>query len=306
MHAAGMIKDISRRKAAPDKLWDFLKMQNFSEDQQIANNQLLQAEKMASIGLIAAGVAHEINRPIGYINSNLCTLEKYLQKVFAILDVQGSAEGTLAPEARETLLAMRQEIGLDFLREDIGLLMLQSREGITRVNEIVQNLAELSIAGEQSEWHWADLHAGIDHALAIAAGELKFRCEVRKAYGRLPKIECLQAQLTRVFANLLRNAGQAIESRGTVTIRSGMAAQDRVWVEIEDNGEGIAPATLKRIFDPYFTTKPLGKGAGLGLSLAYGIVRKHHGKIEVTSRVGRGSTFRVTLPVRHARANPAA
>ena len=266
-------------------------------------NQLLQSEKMASIGQLAAGVAHEINNPIGYVYSNLGTLEKYLRDVFSVLAAYESAETSLAPEALGALRELKQKADLEFLREDIGSLMSESKEGITRVKQIVQDLKDFSHVGAQDEWQWADLHQGIDSTLNIVNNEIKYKAQVVKHYGELPEVECLPSQLNQVFLNLLVNAGHAIEERGTITIRSGMADENEVWVEIADTGKGIAPEHLNRIFEPFFTTKPVGKGTGLGLSLSYGIVQKHGGRIEVESAVGKGTTFRIRLPVRHAHAN---
>ncbi len=265
--------------------------------------QLLQAEKMSSIGQLAAGVAHEINNPIGYIHSNLGTLEKYLREMFSVLAAYEAVEGSLPPEALGALRALKEKTDLEFLREDIDSLVSESREGITRVKQIVQDLKDFSHVGTQDEWRWADLHQGIDSTLNIVNNELKYKAQIVKDYGELPEIECLPSQLNQVFLNLLINAGHAIEERGSITIRSRMADENEVWIEIADTGKGITPENLNRIFEPFFTTKPVGKGTGLGLSLSYGIVQKHHGRIEVESAVGKGATFRVRLPVRHAEAN---
>ena len=266
-------------------------------------NQLLQAEKMASIGQLAAGVAHEINNPIGYVHSNLGTLEKYLREVFLVLAAYEAAEAALAPEALGALRALKQKADLAFLREDIGSLMSESKDGITRVKKIVQDLKDFSHVGAQDEWQWANLHQGIESTLNIVNNEIKYKAQVIKKYGELPEIECLPSQLNQVFLNLLVNAGHAIEERGTITIRSGMADENEAWIEIADTGKGIAPEHLNRIFDPFFTTKPVGKGTGLGLSLSYGIVQKHGGRIEVESALGKGTTFRIRLPVRHVDTN---
>ncbi len=266
-------------------------------------SQLLQAAKMASIGQLAAGVAHEINNPIGYVHSNLGTLEKYLRDVFSVLAAYESAEASLPPEALHELRALKQKADLEFLREDIGSLMIESKEGITRVQRIVHDLKDFSHVGAEDNWQWADLHHGIDSTLNIVNNELKYKAQVVKDYGELPEIECLPSQLNQVFLNLLVNAGHSIEECGTITIRSGMTDENEVWIEITDTGTGIAPEHLDRIFDPFFTTKPVGKGTGLGLSLSYGIVQKHDGQIEVESTVGKGTTFRLRLPVRRAGAN---
>ena len=270
-----------------------------NESLRSAQDQLLQSERLASIGQLAAGVAHEINNPIGYVFSNFGTLEAYLERLFEMLQAYEDAEATLADSSVATKLAtLRARVELDFLKEDIPMLMRESKEGLSRVRKIVQDLKEFSRVDTHQEWVWASLHQGIDSTLNIVANEIKYRADVRREYGELPDIECLPSELNQVFLNLLVNAAQAIgPGRGLIVVRSGDAG-DEVWVEVEDDGSGIAPEHLARVFDPFFTTKPVGRGTGLGLSLSYGIVQKHHGRIDVRSEPGRGSCFRVTLPVR--------
>ena len=272
------------------------------EDAQI---QLLQSEKMASIGQLAAGVAHEINNPIGYVYSNLGTLDRYLKNLLSVLDAYEMAEGEVSGNAPAlaAVHAVKRKVDLSFLREDLQELMSESRDGITRVKQIVQNLKDFSRADVVDEWQWADLHRGLDSTLNIVANEIKYKAEVVKEYGQLPDIECLASQLNQVFMNLLVNAAHAIEEKGVITLRSGQEL-DQVWVEIADTGNGIPPENLNRIFDPFFTTKPAGKGTGLGLSLSYSIVQKHHGHIDVSSEVGKGTTFRVWLPIRQPESAP--
>lgn len=261
-------------------------------------NQLLQAERMASIGQLAAGVAHEINNPIGYVYSNLGTLEKYVQDVFSMLEEYEQAEGAIVDDATQTQLQMaRMKLDITFLKEDLRALMSESREGITRVKNIVQDLKDFSHVDAADEWYAADLHRGLDSTLNIVNNEIKYKAEVVKEYGDIGVVECLPSQLNQVFMNLLVNAAHAIEERGTITVRTGKQA-DEVWVEIADTGKGIADDDRKRIFDPFYTTKPIGHGTGLGLSLSYSIVQKHHGWIEVQSEPGKGSRFRVWLPLR--------
>jgi two-component system NtrC family sensor kinase len=266
-----------------------------------AQDQLMQSEKLASIGQLAAGVAHEINNPIGYVFSNFGTLEKYMVDLFRMLQAYQDAEASLGDTpVRSSLAALREEIELDYLKEDIPTLMSESREGIRRVRKIVQDLKDFSRVDARQEWEWSDLHKGIDSTLNIVNNEIKYKCDVVKQYGQLPEVECLPSELNQVFMNLLVNAAHAITAeRGTITIRTG-ATGDHAWVEIADNGCGIPKENLKRIFDPFFTTKPVGKGTGLGLSLSYGILQKHGGRIEVDSEVGRGTCFRLTIPVKHA------
>lgn len=272
-----------------------------------AQDQLLQSERLASIGQLAAGVAHEINNPIGYVFSNFGTLQAYLERLFEMLQAYERAEAALAVDAvASQLAALRERIELDYLKQDIPLLMNESKEGLSRVRKIVQDLKDFSRVDTQQEWVWASLHQGIASTLNIVANEIKYRADVRLEYGDLPDIECLPSELNQVFLNLLVNAAQAIgPERGLIVVRSGDAG-DEVWVEVEDNGSGIAPEHLARVFDPFFTTKPVGRGTGLGLSLAYGIMQKHQGRIEVRSEAGRGSCFRVTLPVRRPSAEAGA
>ena len=267
---------------------------------QEAQTQLLQSEKLASIGQLAAGVAHEINNPIGYVQSNLGSLENYLRDLFELIAAYESGEAALPGAQRETMTKLRQKLDLAFLREDIPQLMSESKEGITRVRKIIQDLKDFSRLDSSPDWQYADLHQGLDSTLNIVHNEIKYRADVVKEYGELPQVECLPSQLNQVFMNLLVNAAHAIEGpRGSIRIRTGSTGPE-VWLEISDSGKGIPEDIRHRIFDPFFTTKPVGQGTGLGLSLSYGIIKKHHGRIEVQSEVGRGSTFRITLPVKHA------
>jgi two-component system NtrC family sensor kinase len=265
-----------------------------------AQDKLVQSEKLASIGQLAAGVAHEINNPIGYIFSNFGTLEKYLDDLFEMLAGYEAAEQELAgtPIAAR-LKALRERVELDFLKDDIPTLMAESKEGITRVRKIVQDLKDFSRVDAHQEWSWANLNQGIDSTLNIVNNEIKYKADVVKQYGALPEVYCLPSELNQVFMNLLVNAAHAITAeRGLITIRSSTdEARGTVSIEVADNGCGIPKENLGRIFDPFFTTKPVGKGTGLGLSLAYGIVRKHHGQLEVQSEVGVGTTFRVSVPI---------
>lgn len=267
-----------------------------------AHNQLLQSEKLASIGQLAAGVAHEINNPIGFVNSNLGTLRTYVEDMLQLIALYESGTPLLAadPVLAGQIEAKRRQVDLAFLREDIGSLIRESIDGATRVRRIVQDLRDFSRA-DSGDWEWVDLHAGLESTLNVVWNEIKFKAEVVRELGSIPLVECLPSQLNQVFMNMLVNAAQAIEVRGTITLRSGCAG-DEVWISVADSGRGIPPEILGKIFDPFFTTKPVGKGTGLGLSVSYGIVRKHGGRIEVDSRVGAGSIFTVFLPVRRPRA----
>jgi signal transduction histidine kinase len=259
--------------------------------------QLLQSEKMASIGQLAAGVAHEINNPVGYVSSNLGTLQRYVEDLLRLLGAYECVEPALPAAALAPVQALKQELDLGFLLEDTQNLVRESLEGVGRVRKIVQDLKEFSHV-DRAEWQLADLHVGIDSTLNIVHNEVKYRAEVVKAYAALPPVECIPSQLNQVFMNLLVNAAQAMENRGQITIRTGQRGE-QVFVEIADTGKGIAPEHLNRVFEPFFTTKPVGKGTGLGLSLAYNIVKTHHGRIEVESAVDKGTTVRVWVPVKH-------
>ena len=181
-------------------------------------------------------------------------------------------------------------------------LLAESMDGLKRVRDIVQSLKDFSHVGE-NDWQIASLHAGLDSTLNIVGNELKYKARIDKQYGQLPSVTCLASQLNQVFMNLLVNAGQAISGEGVISIRTGHL-DGWVWVEIGDTGAGIAPAHLHRIFEPFFTTKAVGSGTGLGLSLSYGIVMKHGGRIEVASEPGRGTRFTVHLPVVPPAARP--
>jgi len=268
-----------------------------------AQNQLLQSEKMASMGQLAAGVAHEINNPIGFVNSNLGTLERYVNSLLRLLDAYEKLEPLLADEALLELRQLKQEVDTKYLRDDISDLLSESLEGMQRVKRIVQDLKDFSHV-DRGERELADLEKGLESTLNVVWNELKYKTKVIKEYGHPPAIECLPSQLNQVFMNLLINAAHSIETNGEITIRTGFDEQN-VWVEVEDTGHGIPAENLGRIFEPFFTTKPVGKGTGLGLSLSYGIVKKHHGRFEVKSELGKGTTFRVILP-RHIEWDPVA
>ncbi|MGH8601236.1 MAG: ATP-binding protein, partial [Gammaproteobacteria bacterium] len=264
---------------------------------QETHDQLLQSEKMASIGQLAAGIAHEINNPVGFVNSNMGTLQTYIKTLLDTLDGYELVVGQLVgrPELAARIAELKQDGEIDFLKDDIVALMTESKEGLKRVKDIVQALKDFSHVGE-TDWLEADLHQGLNSTLNIVNNEIKYKAKVVKEYGELPRVKCLASQLNQVFMNLLINAAHAIKETGTITIRTG-CSNDWVWVEISDTGSGISTENLNRIFEPFFTTKPIGSGTGLGLSLSYGIMKKHGGRIEVQSEVGTGTRFTVHLPV---------
>lgn len=272
-----------------------------------AQNQLLQSEKLASIGQLAAGVAHEINNPIGFVNSNLGTLRRYVQQLLGLAQAYACRDtGTADPE----LAALRQAADLDFIAEDLPALLDESEEGLSRVRKIVQDLKDFSRV-DHADWQDADLNAGLESTLNVVMNEVKYRADVKRQYGTLPPVRCLAGQLNQVFMNLIVNAAHAMPAgrRGVITLSSGLVAQggrDWAWIEVADDGCGMSPEVQRRIFEPFFTTKPVGQGTGLGLSMAFSIVQKHGGQIDVRSAPGQGTTFRVVVPVAGPVSAPAA
>jgi signal transduction histidine kinase len=269
-----------------------------------AQNQVIQAEKLASIGQISAGVAHEINNPVAFVLSNLGSLESYVAQICELLGAYVDAEKN-APAALAQHLAqartLRESKDFDFVRGDIVALLAESRDGLMRVKRIVQDLRDFSRGSSDERWQTIDLHAALDSTLNIVRNEIKYKASIVKSYGDLPDIECLPSRLNQVFLNLLVNASHAIDANGTITLATGVEGTE-AWVRISDTGSGIRPEHLNRLFEPFFTTKPVGEGTGLGLSVSYSIVRNHGGRIEVESELGRGTSFTIRLPIRQTHA----
>lgn len=259
-----------------------------------AQQQLLQSEKMAAIGQLAAGVAHEINNPIGFVNSNLGTLKTYIGRLMKLVDAYESVGRGGDPAQLEIA---RRAADLEFLREDLPSLLTESHEGLTRVTRIVQDLKDFSHA-DRGDFQDADLNAGLESTLNVVWNEIKYKAEVVRELGDIPQVPCVPAQINQVFMNLLVNAAQAIEKRGKIYLRSG-CENGFVWFEIEDTGKGMTDEVRERIFEPFFTTKPVGKGTGLGLSISRDIVVKTHGgRLDVSSTPGLGTCFTIRLPLK--------
>jgi hemerythrin-like metal-binding protein len=257
--------------------------------------KLLQAEKMAAVGQLAAGVAHEINNPIGFVNSNLGSLARYVEHMLTLLAAYDTIRPRMPPTIRASIESLPAHAELAYIREDAPELLKESQEGLARVKRIVNDLHDFTHV-DNAEWAAANIHSAIENALKVTWNEVRYKAEVVKDYAELPPVVCISAQLSQVFVNLLLNAAQAIEGHGTITLRTGLA-QGAVWVDVIDTGVGMSPETQKRIFEPFFTTKAVGRGTGLGLSISWEIVARHHGSVDVQSAVGQGTRFHITLPL---------
>ena len=262
-----------------------------------AQSQILQQEKMASIGQLAAGIAHEVNNPVGFIMSNLSSLQKYVSRLSEFIDVQTETIKKLSGDGKilNAIKESRKSLKVDYIIDDLGNLIRESLDGAERVKKIVQDLKSFSRIDE-AEWKMADINAGIESTINIVWNELKYKATVKKEYGNIPLTKCNPGQLNQVFMNILVNAAHAIEKQGEITMKT-WHDNGYIYISISDTGCGIPADKIDRIFEPFFTTKEVGKGTGLGLSIAYDIVKKHNGDIIVESEVGKGTTFTVKVPV---------
>ncbi len=258
---------------------------------------LYQQEKLASVGQLAAGVAHEINNPMGFITSNLNSMEKYVMKINEFMESQEKFMNLVQDDAgKEELQVLRKKMKINFIQEDIIDLLHESLEGADRVTEIVKNLKSFSRLDEE-KIKAADVNECLESTIKVIWNELKYKVTLHKDYGEIPLVMCNAQKLNQVFINLLINAAHAIEKEGDVHIRSWYES-GKIMVAISDNGKGIDSLHLNKIFEPFFTTKEVGKGTGLGLSISYDIIKEHNGDIVVDSQVGKGTTFTVSLPVK--------
>ena len=269
-----------------------------------SHTQLMQSEKMASIGQLAAGVAHEINNPTGFVSSNLKTLTDYqndisevIKKYKKLLADISLSDNMPAPvtEQVNNIIMFEQDVDLDFLLNDITDLIKECREGTERIKKIVLDLKDFAHPGDD-KLKSVDINENIDSTLNVVWNEIKYKATVAKEYGELPVVKCYPQQLNQVFMNLLVNAAQAIEGNGEIVI-STAALDGYVEIKFSDTGTGIPEENISKLFDPFFTTKEVGKGTGLGLNVSYNIIKKHNGNITVESRVGEGTTFTIQIPV---------
>jgi two-component system, NtrC family, sensor kinase len=269
-----------------------------------AQGQLIQSEKMASIGQLSAGIAHEINNPVGFITSNIQTLSSYFQTLATVLDQTKQLITTAGdPDLIRQCDEMMKASQVDFILDDTADLISESLEGSSRVMAIVKNLKEFSHL-DGSEWSYANLENCIDSTLKIINNEIKYSITVEKHYDAdVPDVCCQPMQINQVILNILVNASQAIDGEGTIYISLKRAVNNQVELAIRDTGSGIPEKVLDRIFEPFFTTKAVGSGTGLGLSVSYGIIKNHKGSISVESKLGVGSEFKILLPIDRVKNN---
>jgi len=283
-------KVVKREKSLKES---YEKLSNIHAELMQSESQLVQSEKMASIGVLAAGVAHEINNPIGFIRSNLEVLEDYftdIEKYYHEFN-----DNLVNDEDKENHKKLAKKYELEFLFADSPPLIKSSISGVDRVTEIVKSLKTFARI-DLPEKACTDINEGLTATLNMVNNELKYNCKVHVDLQLLPQVHAFPGKLNQVFMNLLINAGQSIEGKGDIFIRS-FVEPDNIVIEIEDTGSGIEAENLAQIFTPFYTSKPIGEGTGLGLSISHQIIEQHEGKISVKSEVGKGTCFSVYIPI---------
>lgn len=299
-----MTNDITRRIEIEDELKERKEELTLTLEQlKNSQAQLVQSEKMASIGQLASGVAHEINNPSGYVSSNLKTLADYQTELgTAIINYRELVNGiktntnntsTISKKV-EQIIALEDEMDMDYVLEDVDELIKESREGIDRIKQIVLDLKDFAHPGND-KMKDVDINKGINSTLNVVHNELKYKVTVKKELGDLPMIKGYPQQLNQVFMNIIVNAAQAIEEKGDIRIAT-TPDNGGVQIMISDTGSGIPKDHIPKLFDPFFTTKEVGQGTGLGLNVVYNIVKKHNGTIDVKSKPGKGTTFLIRIP----------
>jgi PAS domain S-box-containing protein len=271
-----------------------------------AQTQLVHTERLAALGTLVAGVAHEINNPLSFVNNNVAVLQRDVSALSALLDLYRQADGLLAehrPDLAARLRDLAEQMDLRYTLSNLEGLMARSRDGLKRIQQIVKDLREFARIDE-SDLHEVDVNAGVESTVNIIRGQAKQRqVAVELNLAPLPEVTCFPAKINQVVLNLVVNAIDACPPEGKVAVSTRPTA-DGVELVVADTGHGIDPAIRDKIFDPFFTTKPQGKGTGLGLSISYGIVQAHGGQIDVDSVLGQGTRFVVRLPLKPPRAVP--
>ena len=263
-----------------------------TEDLKLSESQLVQAEKMASIGVLAAGVAHEINNPIGFVKSNIEVLTGYGA---ALKNYHQGILDLLPDNKQQALQALQEKYDINYLTEDITPLLSSTSNGVERVAEIVESLKTFA-RQDSPEKTLADINEGLKATINMAHNEIKYHCQLTTDLSPLPLVYIFPGKLNQVFMNLIINAAHAISDRGTITIKTYIEGKNIV-ISFQDDGCGIPKENIDQIFLPFYTTKPIGSGTGMGLSISHGIIEQHGGKITVTSTLGKGSCFTVTIPM---------
>lgn len=265
------------------------------ENLKLAQSQLIQSEKMASVGVLTAGIAHELNNPINFVSGNVYPLQKDLDEIFSIIKKYDEAiSANKLTDFFTEIEALKEEMEYSFLIQEIYSLLKGIEEGANRSTEIIKGLRSFSrLDDEQCQFY--NIHEGIDSSLVLLQNKIKDKINVRKDYGDFEGIECFPSKLNQVIMNILTNSIQAMEGQGELFIQTVSSAIG-VKIIIKDNGKGMTPEVKEHIFEPFFTTKDVGKGTGLGLSISYGIIEKHNGNIDVISESGKGTEFIISLP----------
>lgn len=272
-------------------------LNNAYKELQSTQAMMVHSEKMKSLGELVAGITHEINNPVNFIYGNLIHLTNYTNDLIMLIDKYGEYEKELLEEHQKEIKKIKEDIDLAFLKEDLSLLIQSCREGTERTKNIILDLKNFSRM-EERVLSSIDITKEIDTTLNILHSKYKNRIEIHKEYeAGLPLVESYGGQLNQVFMNILDNAFYAIENKGDVFIRV-KHIDNNVIIEIEDNGRGMNAEIANKIFDPFFTTKPVGQGTGLGMSISYRVIKEHNGDIRLRTKIGEGSTFTITLPVR--------
>ncbi len=289
-------REIEIRKKAEQKLERENEVRRRTEEKlKNTQSQLVHSEKLAGIGQLAAGMAHEINNPVGFVSSNTTTIVSYIDRIKKVIDMYHS--GT----KKEDIEKAEKDMKLGFVLEDIEVLVRENIDGLSRITQIVQNLRDFSRIDQKEKIAESDINEGIQNALLMANKEIKYHAEVKTDFGKIPSVVCNIGQINQVFLNILINAVQAIKEKNSkerkvISVKT-YNDNESVYCEISDNGPGISESVLERIFEPFFTTRDVGKGTGLGLSICYDIiVNKHKGDIKVKSKGGEGTTFVIRIP----------
>jgi signal transduction histidine kinase len=274
-----------------------LHLEGIASELKATQAQLIQSEKMSSLGQLTAGIAHEINNPIAYSYSNLVCLSENISEIFKLDKIMQdyNAEKGNANAVLEQYQAIRQEIDADYLIADTPNLLVDTLEGIERVKIIVNNLKNISYKGDDA-LITCNINDCINDCLKVVDNELKYSMDIKLELADCNNFLGQPYDLNQVFINLFINASHACESNGVLTIKT-VQEKNNIIIYITDNGKGISQDNILKVFDPFYTTKPVGEGTGLGLPISHGIIEKHHGKIEVHSEVNVGTCFTITLPL---------